>query len=129
MTYLDKELYLVLGDLLRDARDTANMTLTDAGNAIGVTAMTVQRYEKAERKATIETVRMLCDAYGEDPDELMQRAVTKFRSIHGSLTSSALRLSTDEIALLEQFRALNDDGKQIALNTLYGLVSSGSYDA
>lgn len=127
MSYIDKELYFILGNALRDARDAAEMTLSDAAKAVGVTTMTIQRYEKAERKATVETVRKLCHVYCVDADQLMQNVVDKFHSSSNAGLLNVSELSDDEIALLSDFRQLNDAGKQALLSAAHGLVLSGSY--
>lgn len=127
MSYIDKKLYSILGSALRDARDAAEMTLSDAANSVGVTTMTIQRYEKAERKATVETVRKLCRVYGVDADELMQSVVDKFHLSSNSSLINSLELTDEEISLLADFRKLNDAGKQALLSTAHGLVLSGAY--
>ena len=127
MTYIDRDLYSVLGDALRDARDSAQMTLSDVASSIGVTTMTIQRYEKAERKANIETIRKLCSVYDVDPDELMQKVIDRFHSLSNP-GSASVSLTEPESILLSSFRSLNDDGRNIVLNTVSGLVASGSYN-
>ena len=111
MTYIDHRLYSILGESLRDARDSAGMTLADASAAIGVTIMTIQRYEKAERKATVETIRKLCSAYSVDADELMQHAIDRFRSLSPVSISNSESLSSSERVLLSSFRTLNASGQ------------------
>lgn len=128
MTYIDHRLYSILGESLRDARDSAEMTLADAAAAIGVTTMTIQRYEKAERKATVETVRKLCSAYSVDADELMQRAIDRFRSLSSVSIASSEDLSCSERALLSSFRSLNSSGQRRLIEYAEDLVASGRYE-
>ena len=128
MTYIDHRLYSILGEFLRDARDSAEMTLADAANAIGVTTMTIQRYEKAERKATVETVRSLCSVYGVDADSLMQKSINRFRSLSESSVSASESLSDSEQMLLSRFRLLNADGQQRLVEYAEDLAASGRYE-
>lgn len=126
MTYIDHKLYVFLGESLRDARDLANMTLSDVAKSVGVTTMTIQRYEKAERKATVETVRKLCAVYGVDADELMQHSIDRFRSFssNGPVFES---LSSDESELLFRYRNLNSSGQKRLSEYAMDLESSGRY--
>ena len=128
MTYIDHRLYSILGEFLRDARDSAEMTLSDAASAIGVTTMTIQRYEKAERKATVETVRKLCSAYSVDADELMQRSIDRFRSLSTVSVSNQECISHSERALLSSFRSLNSSGQRRLIEYADDLVASGRYE-
>lgn len=127
MAYIDHSLYSILGEFLRDARDSAEMTLADAASAIGVTTMTIQRYEKAERKATVETVRKLCAVYGVDADSLMQGAIDRFRSLSDFSISVSEYLSDPERILLSRFRSLNADGQQRLVEYAEDLAASGRY--
>lgn len=76
MTYFETELYKKLGKLLRNARESAGMTLSDTAEKLGVTTMTIQRYEIGKRKISLENVRDLCCLYGVDPDSLMDNAMS-----------------------------------------------------
>lgn len=127
MTYIDRELYSILGNALRDARDQAQLTLADAAQAIGVTTMTIQRYEKAERKANVETVRKLCSVYNVDADQLMQDAIDKFQSFSNNSLARTPGLSDEEVSLLSDYRKLNNDGQKVLLSAAKGLVMSGQY--
>ena len=124
MTYIDRDLYSILGEALRDARDSANMTLADAAKKMGVSIMTIQRYEKAERKATVETVRNLCEIYAVDADALMQYSIDRFRSMS---SSSSGGLSSIENDLLSSFRNLDDDGQHKLIEYINDLSASGRY--
>ena len=124
MAYIDRDLYSILGNALRDARDSAQMTLSDAASKLGVSTMTIQRYEKAERKATVETVRKLCEIYDVDADSLMQHSIDRFRSLSSSVSDG---LSPKEKDLLSSFRNLDADGQLKLIEYLSDLVASGRY--
>ena len=124
MSYIDQELYLIVGNALRDARDAAQMTLAEAAKKMGVTTMTIQRYEKAERKATVETIRKLCTIYGVDADSFMQKAINSFNDLPCPSSS----LTPAEQVLLSDFRQLNDEGQDKVTEYTSDLVASGRYD-
>lgn len=94
MTYIEQDLYFIIGNELKAERSRANMTLDDVAKKMGVTSMTVQRYEKASRKITVETVRKLCKIYDTDADALMERCVEAFNIRNGKSKSP---LAEDEL--------------------------------
>ena len=123
MSYIDQDLYTIVGNALRDARDTAQMTLAEAAKKMGVTTMTIQRYEKAERKATVETIRKLCAVYGIDSDTFMENAIASFKNMPVADSS----LTASEQTLLDNFRQLNDEGQDKVCEYTSDLVASGRY--
>ena len=124
MSYIDQELYLIVGNALRDARDAAQMTLAEVAKKMGVTTMTIQRYEKAERKATVETIRKLCAIYGVDADSFMQKAINSFKDLPCPSSS----FTPSEQSLLSDFRRLNAEGQEKVSEYTSDLVASGRYD-
>lgn len=125
MAYIDQDLYTILGEHLRDARDNANMTLSDAASKMGVSTMTIQRYEKAERKATVETVQKLCSIYDVNPDDLMQHSIERFRSMSSTIGIDGL--SEKEHFLISHFRSLDSVGQEKLLDYASDLAASGRY--
>lgn len=127
MSYIDRGLYLILGESLKAARDASQLTLAEAASKIGVTTMTIQRYEKAERKASVETIRQLCVIYGVSADNLMQEAIDKFRSAHNDSAPPSAALSDPEQELVDNFRQLNDEGQDKLIDYSSDLVALGKY--
>lgn len=80
MAYIEEGLYKQLGLLLRTARESAGLTLTDIANRVKVTPMTIQRYEKGERKISVEKIKLLCSYYSTDSDLLMMTAINNSQS-------------------------------------------------
>lgn len=80
MSYIEENLYKALGSLLRSARESTGLTLAEVAEKLRVTTMTVQRYEKGERKISIEKIRLLCDIYSVSADNLMALAISKSHS-------------------------------------------------
>lgn len=82
MSYMEQELYIILGSFLKLAREDVGYTLTEVSEKMNTTPMTIQRYEKGDRKISIEKVRELCSIYNMDSDLLMKNAVNKFKSLY-----------------------------------------------
>lgn len=78
MSYIEQDLYLILGNALKEERRRAKLTLDDVAKRMNVTTMTIQRYEKASRKINVETIRKLCNIYGVNADDLMEKCVAIF---------------------------------------------------
>lgn len=113
MSYMERELYHILGVYLKEAREKSGLTLTDVSEVIGTTPMTIQRYEKGDRKITIEKVRELCRCYKADSDALMQKAVTEFKALYSIKNSEPASIaahheeeewSDEELAEIERFK-------------------------
>lgn len=56
---------------LRDLREDLDMTQADVGNAIGVTAVTVGRYELGQRQLTPDLIAKFCALYHVSADYLL----------------------------------------------------------
>ena len=56
---------------LRQHRVEQRMTLKQVGNAIGVSAVTISRYEKGEREPNIDRLKKLSRIFGTTVDELI----------------------------------------------------------
>lgn len=96
MAYIEHDLYIALGKLLRDSREQSKFTLTDVASFMNVTPMTIQRYEKGDRKINTDTIRRLCAFYNVDSDSLMQSAVDSIRFSAKPLQSNSVSLSNEE---------------------------------
>lgn len=113
MSYMERELYHILGVYLKEAREKSGLTLTDVSEIMGTTPMTIQRYEKGDRKISIEKVRELCHCYKADSDALMQKAVTEFKALYSINDSEPASIaahheeeewSDEELAEIERFK-------------------------
>lgn len=124
MAYIETELYIILGSYLRVAREASGLTLTEASKKLDTTPMTIQRYEKGDRKVTVEKIRLLCSLYGVDADKLMQDSIDALNH-YGS--SSHAVISITEERMLSSFRVLNHEGQSKAVEYINDLVASGNY--
>lgn len=102
MAYLEESLYKELGNLLRTAREKSGLTLAEIANKMEVTPMTIQRYEKGERKINTEKIRLLCKFYSVNPEELMQNAVNNSDLTNAKYPSSnKFNISEDILAVVD----------------------------
>lgn len=124
MAYIETELYKILGSYLRVAREASGLTLSEVSKKIDTTPMTIQRYEKGDRKITVEKIRILCSLYGVDADKLMQDSIDTLRKDESNM---GVVLSIVEEKMLSSFRALNYEGQSKAIGYVNDLVSSGNY--
>lgn len=129
MSYIETELYKTLGRYLRVAREASGLTLSDVANKIDTTLMTIQRYEKGDRKITVEKIRLLCSLYGVDADKLMQDSINsiKLYTQSNSLSLKEESYNFNEQKCIKSFRKLNDSGQGKVLNYMDDLAASGNY--
>ena len=77
-----------LGERLKVARETANVTQDAAAKAAEIARTTLVAIEKGQRAARIEELQALCLCYGLSVNSLLRREavhvdlVPRFRSIH-----------------------------------------------
>ena len=122
MAYIETNLYKALGSYLRIARESSGFTLSEVSKRMDTTLMTIQRYEKGDRKITIEKIRALCSIYGVNADQLMQDSIDSLKQ-----TSNTSPVSLRESKLLSTFRLLNLKGQEKAMGYIDGLVASGNF--
>lgn len=102
MAYLEENLYKELGALLRSAREDSGLTLVEIANKMDVTPMTIQRYEKGERKINIEKIKLLCKFYSVNPEELMQKAVKNSDLVNAnSIDIENVKINEDVLAVID----------------------------
>lgn len=126
MTYIETELYKILGSGLRVARDASGLTLQEVSKKFNTTPMTIQRYEKGDRKITVEKIRLLCDLYQVDANELMQNCIEEWKNI-SSQPNKLFDLTEPEQQLLRSYRQLNLEGQAKAVEYVNDLVATGRY--
>lgn len=78
-------LYRIIGDMLREIRNTRKMTLEEVADKLNVTPKTLQRYETGARKIKISTIMELSDIMDFDYDEFMAAAKQKLAGTDNNL--------------------------------------------
>jgi transcriptional regulator with XRE-family HTH domain len=84
-----------LGPRLRDARQTANLTVREVGERLGVDHSMIVRYENGESLPPLDRVIALADLYGLTPAALLARhaaAITIIATIDQAEAGAIARL-------------------------------------
>lgn len=74
MSDYEVNFYKIIGSMLKEARIKSGFTLEQAGEKIGVTAKTIQRYEKGERKINLNNLMELTSLLGIEYTSFMAAA-------------------------------------------------------
>lgn len=109
----DKDLYIILGNRLRNLRKEKGYSLEFVANKIGMTKKTIQRYELGEQRISIEKLSMLCDIYmynidilnAEVKKELDALSKKTFNSQFGT-DQELIDFFHDQPELLEMYRGI-----------------------
>ena len=100
---------MTFGDRLRQLRKTSGYTQEQLANIIGVAKTTINGYERNNREPNVLTITKLAQALGVTGNDLIGVAATD---------TSITAHTRDEIALLNDYRALNLCGKRYIRQTL-----------
>lgn len=74
MSKYEMSLYQIIGEMIREKRIAAGLTLEDVAIKINVTPKTLQRYETGERKIKLDTIMELSQILFFDYDAFMAEA-------------------------------------------------------
>lgn len=74
MSKYEMSLYQIIGEMIREKRIAAGLTLEDVAIKINVTPKTLQRYETGERKIKLDTIMELSQILFFDYDTFMAEA-------------------------------------------------------
>lgn len=110
MSDYEKELYSIIGSMLRELRLENDYTLEYVADKLEVAPKTLQRYECGERKIKVGTITDLCAIYGADYSEFMKQA--KLRHLGEDLPDTfAPYYFNDDARDLAQFMFENPEYK------------------
>jgi transcriptional regulator with XRE-family HTH domain len=90
-----------LGPRLRDARQTANLTVREVGERLGVDHSMIVRYENSESLPPLDRLIALADVYGLTPAALLAR--------HAAAVSVIAAIDQAEAGAIARLGALLDD--------------------
>ena len=99
---------------IRRLRKSAGMTVDDVGAAVGRTGKAVSAWEAGYSQPSAEMLIDLCRLFGVDISYFYPPDVT-------SLDPDAL--SRDERELLDLYRSMDENGREMALYAIRGMVS------
>ncbi len=83
---------LDVGNRIKNLRELKGLTQTQLGEKIGVTAVTITRYENSNRNPNIETLNKIAEALGVTINELAGNKKTITQDILDGLINSGLTL-------------------------------------
>ena len=95
----------MFNEKLKAARKQKGLSQAALGKLLGVQAQTVGRWENGKSKPNLETINKLCDVLNIPIYPLLSKEVD-------------YQLNYDEAFIVNKFRELNDDGKQMIINLL-----------
>lgn len=87
---------------LRECRENANMSQKYVAITLGIAAPSVANWERDKTKPTIDNAIQLADLYGVSLDFLLGRVDNRDNV-----------LSDDELLLIQRYRALDDENKEL----------------
>ena len=115
-----------LGERLKTARETANVTQDAAAKAASIARTTLVSIEKGQRAARLEEIQALSRFYGVSANSLMRREavlvdlVPRFRSLPG----------TGDVGIEQAARTLNDLVRaEVELENILGIQKPNNYPA
>lgn len=103
----------MIGETLKKLRNKKGLTLKQMGDILGVSHMTYQRYEKGDCDVSTEMLKKLAAFHGVTTDYLL-----------GIEKPEPSEMSPEEmeIALLEIYRNLPENGKQFVIDSIRSVV-------
>lgn len=131
-----------LGENIKKYREQAGMTLRDLADIVGVTHVTLSRYETGKSTPRYDILKKIAIAVGvgdvyylygdEDQSEYDRMMRERSEQITLEQLSIAARqlsvLGRPEGRLLDAFFALNEEGQKKLLDYAEDLVASGRYE-
>ena len=115
----------ILLNLLRTARLSKNMQQKEVANFMGVRGSTISNWENGRSQPDIDEFIKLCSIYGVNYTDFLTKA-------YGDITFQENIYTPEEVAHLQKYRALDDNGRAAVdrvLNTLYGQRSDKIADS
>ena len=105
----------ILLNLLRAARLSKNMQQKEVADFMGVRGSTISNWENGRSQPDIDEFVKLCSIYGVNYADFLTKA-------YGDITFQENIYTPEEVAHLQKYRALDDNGRAAVdsvLNTLY----------
>ena len=115
----------ILLNLLRAARLSKNMQQKEVANFMGVRGSTISNWENGRSQPDIDEFIKLCSIYGVNYTDFLTKA-------YGDITFQENIYTPEEVAHLQKYRTLDDNGRAAVdsvLNTQYGQRSDKIADS
>lgn len=109
---------------LKEARKKQKITQEELGRLIGVAKSTISGYEKGTSHPDVEKIQNLMSILQVDANYLWQ---DEMKNPPASAETETGELNKQEQTLIQNYRALNDEGKEKLLDYSDDLVLSSKY--
>ena len=113
-----------IAENIKKLRERYGLTQADLGEIAGVSDKAVSTWENGTAEPRMGAVQKIAEHFGITKGSIVDDAPASPSADHSGSASS---LSPDDQLLLSLFHDLNDDGQQIVLDTVRGLIASGHY--
>ncbi len=107
----------------REKRIQKGLTQEDLAKQLGVSQQTISQYENGTREASYDILKSLSSLYQVPIDYLLGISITYSNA---DICSNKSLLSSDEQKLIETYRCLNEDEKQVVLGKAIDLKLTGT---
>ncbi len=113
---------MLIGNRIKTLRTQSHITQRELAEKIGLTPKMISFYEKSERIPPADIIIKFVEIFNVSADYLLGLSSSPDAKevIHGE------QLSTDEKKLIDNYRTLNSDGKQIVIGKVLDLKLSGA---
>lgn len=120
---LDKLLNVCIGKTIREMRTDRNMSLETLGNKIGKSKKTVQRYETAESRISMDVLDDIAKALNVIPDALILSATGKFND-YMERNVKPIQNTTQFMSLIDKLVLLSESELKIIEATVDGIINN-----
>mgnify|MGYP000196394917 CR=1 FL=1 len=120
---LDKLLNVCIGKTIREMRTDRNMSLETLGNKIGKSKKTVQRYETAESRISMDVLDDIAKALNVIPDALILCATGKFND-YMERNVKPIQNTTQFMSLIDKLVLLSESELKIVEATVDGIINN-----
>ncbi|MDD2952514.1 MAG: helix-turn-helix transcriptional regulator [Parabacteroides sp.] len=141
MSEKDKELYRIIESILRRAREKKELTNVEVSNmlkqkGVKISDTSLRRYESGEHAIKIEFLKVLCDFYGLNYNDVMKEAqILRLKSLDPSYkvfsekdpNPIAKAYGSDTAEVIEIYSKLNTKGKEQALTQLRMIANTPDF--
>ncbi len=119
--------------LISERRKALHLTLEDIARHVGVSKSTVKKWESGYIKnMKRDKMALLAEILEISPIDLLGVNVSSFSKFYDASSTQEIIYTPDEVAHLQKYRALDDNGRAAVdsvLNTLYGQRSDKIEDS
>ncbi|WP_159450365.1 helix-turn-helix domain-containing protein [Clostridium merdae] len=116
-----------IGKRIKEAREKLGLTQKELGDLLGVTGSAVTNYENEVSHPKEPIMYKMFEALQVDANYLFQDTMPENENSPAPANAETGELDKQEQTLIQNYRALNDEGKEKLLDYSDDLVSSSKY--